>query len=241
MSSINIDIKALLEAGVHFGHKTSRWHPKMASYIHSKKEDIHIIDLTKTVEALNGAIEAASTAVSKGGKILIVGTKSQVKEEVKRVAEASGQLYVNERWVGGTLTNNKTISLQIRKLHRLEKQMLSGELEKRYNKLEIQRIQEEIDTLNNRYGGIKSMTSKPAMVLVTDAIVERNAINEAKKSNIPVIAFCYTNANPVGIDYVIPANDDAIKGLTLMLGYFETALIEANKTAKDQPAKKETK
>lgn len=243
MSDVKIDIKALLEAGVHFGHKTSRWHPKMAPYIHSKRGDAHIIDLTKTVEALDVALDAVATAVAKGGKVLFVGTKSQVKDELKRVAEATGQLYVNERWVGGTLTNNKTISLQIRKLHRLEKQIATGELERRYSKLEVQRVQEEIDTLNVRYGGIKTMVSKPAIVVVTDAIVERNAINEAKKSGIPVVAFCDTNANPAGIDYVIPANDDAIKGLQLMLGYFEEAILQANKNVKVTApvAKKEEK
>lgn len=229
MSDVKIDIKALLEAGVHFGHKTSRWHPKMAPYIHSKRGDAHIIDLTKTVEALEEALRAVSTAVAKGGKILIVGTKQQAKEEVKKVAEATGQPYVSERWVGGTLTNNKTIGSQIRKLHRLEKQMASGELEKRYSKLEVQRVQEEIDTLNLRYGGIKQMNAKPAMLLVADAIVEQNAIKEANKTNIPVVAFCDTNANPEGVDYIIPANDDAIKGIALMLSYFKEAIMAASK------------
>ena len=239
MSDVTVDIKALLEAGAHFGHKTSRWHPKMAPYIHSKRGDIHIIDLTKTVEMLETAITEAAKVVARGGKILFVGTKNQVKDKVKRLAEATNQFYVNERWVGGTLTNAKTISLQIRKLHRLEKQIASGELEKRYNKLEVQRIQEEIDALNTRYGGIKSMMNKPAMVIVTDAIVERNAINEAKKTKTPVVAFCDTNADPTDIDFVVPTNDDAIKALTLILGYFETALIEANKQAKkEQPIEK---
>lgn len=238
----NIDIKALLEAGVHFGHKTSRWHPKMAPYIHSKRGDIHIIDLTKTTEMLASAIEAAAKLVARGGKILFVGTKNQVKDEVKRVAETTNQFYVNERWVGGTLTNSKTIGLQIRKLHRLEKQMASGELEKRYNKLEVQRIQEEIDALNERYGGIKYMVNRPAMLVVTDAIVERNAINEANKSKIPVVAICDTNANPNGVDYIVPGNDDAIKGLKLILDYFEAALLKANKEVKkDVSEKKETK
>ncbi len=232
MSDVKIDIKALLEAGVHFGHKTSRWHPKMAPYIHSKRGDIHIIDLTKTVEALDTALDAVSAAVTKGGKVLFVGTKSQVKDEIKRVAEATDQLYVSERWVGGTLTNHKTISSQIRKLHKLEKQIATGELERRYSKLEVQRVQEEIDVLNQRYGGVKTMTSKPAMVVVTDAIVERNAINEAKKVGIPVVAFCDSNADPADIDYVIPANDDAIKGLHLMLSYFEEAILAASKNIK---------
>ena len=227
MSNVDIDIKDLLEAGVHFGHKTSRWHPKMAEYIHSKRQDTHIIDLVKTVEGLDKALNAVSEAVAKGGKILFVGTKSQIKDEVRRVAELTSQPYVNERWVGGTLTNIKTITSQIRKLHKLEKQMLSGELEKHYNKLEIQRFQEEIDALNLKYGGIKFMTAKPALVLVTDAIVDRNAITEANIIGSPVIAFTDTNVDPTKIDYVIPANDDAIKGLKLMLGYFEQVILEA--------------
>ncbi len=214
-----VDLKQLLEAGVHFGHKTSRWHPKMAPYIHSKKNGSHIIDLTKTAEMLEMALAAASDKVAKGGKILIVGTKNSIKDYVKEVAEDAKQPFVNERWIGGMLTNRATINLQIRKLQKLEKQMASGELEKRYNKLEVQRFQEEIDSLNKKYGGIKFMTKNPSMVFVTDAIVNKNAIKEANKMNIPVIAITDTNVNPEGIDFVVPANDDAIKGVKLILDY----------------------
>ena len=175
----DIDIKALLEAGVHFGHKTSRWHPKMAPYIHSKRQGSHIIDLTKTVENLEAALEMISQKVAKGGKVLIVGTKKSIKDKVKAVAEATSQPYVCERWVGGMLTNGTTITSQIRKLHQYEKSMASGEFEKRYSKLEVQRYQEEIDLLNLKYGGIKNLVGQPAVVFVTDAIVDKNAIREA--------------------------------------------------------------
>lgn len=236
MSKVEIDIKALLEAGVHFGHKTSRWHPKMAKYIHSKRGDSHVIDLTKTVEGLEKGLDAIAKTVEKGGKVLLVGTKKQVKDEIVRVAEVTDQPYVSERWIGGTLTNVKTITSQVRKLHKLEKQMESGELEKRYNKLEVQRIQEEIDSLNLKYSGIKNLTAKPAIVFVTDAIVDKNAIKEAKNMHIPVVAIADTNVNPDGIDYIIPANDDAVKGMKLILSYVEET-IKAAQASQDKPVK----
>ena len=236
MSKVEIDIKALLEAGVHFGHKTSRWHPKMAKYIHSKRGDSHVIDLTKTVEGLEKGLDAIAKTVEKGGKVLLVGTKKQVKDEIVRVAEVTDQPYVSERWIGGTLTNVKTITSQVRKLHKLEKQMESGELEKRYNKLEVQRIQEEIDSLNLKYSGIKNLTAKPAIVFVTDAIVGKNAIKEAKNMHIPVVAIADTNVNPDGIDYIIPANDDAVKGMKLILSYVEET-IKAAQASQDKPVK----
>ena len=227
----DIDIKALLEAGVHFGHKTSRWHPKMAPYIHSKRQGSHIIDLTKTVENLEAALEMISQKVAKGGKVLIVGTKKSIKDKVKAVAEATNQPYVCERWVGGMLTNGATMTSQIRKLHQYEKSMASGEFEKRYSKLEVQRYQEEIDLLNLKYGGIKNLVGQPAVVFVTDAIVDKNAIREANKMHIPVVALTDTNVNPDGIDYVVPANDDAIKGVELILDYLAEAITKAAKVA----------
>lgn len=228
----NIDIKALFEAGVHFGHKTSRWHPKMAPYIHSKRQGSHIIDLVKTVENLDLALDKIAKEVTKGGKVLIVGTKKTIKDKVKAVAETTNQPYVCERWIGGMLTNGATISSQIRKLHQYEKSMASGELEKRYSKLEVQRYQEAIDALNLKYSGIKNLTAKPAVVFVTDAIVDKNAIKEANKMNIPVVALVDTNVNPDGIDYVVPANDDAIKGVELILDYLAETIAKAQKSAK---------
>lgn len=224
--AVEVDIKALLEAGVHFGHKTSRWHPKMAPYIHSKRQDTHVIDLTKTVEALDAVLPVITKVAASGKSILFVGTKKQAKDIVKAAAEKAGQPYVTERWVGGMLTNVATTSAQIKKLKDLERRMASGDLEKRYNKLEVQRFQEEIDSLNEKYAGIKDLNGKPGLVIVLDTIVDANAIREAKNLNVPVVGVVDTNANPSMVDYVIPGNDDAIKGLQLMLDYFVAAVGE---------------
>ena len=167
--SVTVDMKALLEAGAHFGHKTSRWHPKMANYIHSKRQDAHIINLEKTVEGLDAALAKTAELVKSGKKVLFVGTKKQVKESVQAAAESVEMPYVTVRWVGGTLTNVDTINRQIKKVKDLERRMKSGELEARYSKLEVQRFQEEITTLNERYGGIKDMTEQPAAVIIVDA------------------------------------------------------------------------
>ena len=225
--SVQIDMKALLEAGAHFGHKTSRWHPKMAPYIHSKRQDGHIINLEKTVEGFETALPKLTEAVKAGKKVLFVGTKKQVAYDVKAAAESVDMPYVTVRWVGGTLTNVETINRQIRKLKDLERRMASGELESRYNKLEVQRFQEEIDLLNERYGGIKDMTEQPAMLIVIDANEDKNAIKEANALHIPVVALTDTNVDPTPIDYVIPMNDDSIKATRLALDYFVAAVKEA--------------
>ena len=224
--AVEVDIKALLEAGVHFGHKTSRWHPKMAPYIHSKRQDSHIIDLTKTVEGLEKALPFVTDVVSKGKQVLFVGTKKQAKDIVRETAEKAGQPFVTERWMGGMLTNVATVTGRIKELKSLERRMDSGELANRYSKLEVQRFQEEIDDLNKKYGGIKDLNGKPGAVFVTDIIEDRNAVNEAKKLGIPIIALVDTNADPGVIDYVIPGNDDAIKGLKLILDYVAAAVEE---------------
>ena len=235
--AVEVDIKALLEAGVHFGHKTSRWHPKMAPYIHSKRQDSHIIDLTKTVEGLEKALPFITKVVSSGKSVLFVGTKKQAKALVKEVAEKIDQPYVTERWMGGMLTNVTTITSQIKNLKNLERRMDSGELANRYSKLEVQRFQEEIEDLNSKYGGIKNLNGQPGAVFVTDVLEDKNAVAEARKLNIPVIAVVDTNADPSLVDYVIPANDDAIKGLKLILDYVSQAVEEGNKVS----AKKEDK
>ena len=219
-----VDIKALYDAGVHFGLKTSRWHPKMAPYIHSKRQDAHIIDLAKTVEGLEAALPFITKTVAKGKKVLFVGTKKQHKDIVKAAAQATGQHYVTERWIGGMLTNVGTMGSQVKKLKDLEKRMASGELEKRYNKLEVQRFQEEIDLLNQKYDGIKDLSGQPGVVVVLDTIADANAIREAKRLGVPVIGIVDTNADPSAVDYVIPGNDDAIKGTQLLLDYFVEAV-----------------
>lgn len=227
--AVDVDMKALFEAGAHFGHKTSRWHPKMAPYIHSKRDGAHIINLDKTVEGLEKALAFTAETAKNGKKVLFVGTKKQLKEMVKTAAEEVEMPYVTVRWVGGTLTNVETVNRQIRKLKDLEKRMASGELESRYSKLEVQRFQEEIDMLNERYGGIKEMSEQPAAVIVTDAIEDKNAVKEAKALHIPVIAICDTNVDPTGIDYVIPMNDDALKAEQLVLDYFVETIKAAKK------------
>ena len=227
--SKTIDMKELLEAGAHFGHKTSRWHPKMAQYIHSKRQDTHIINLEKTVAGLEEALALTKKIAKDGKKILFVGTKKQLKAIVKEAAESVDMPYVTERWVGGTLTNVETINRQIKKVKDLERRMKTGELEARYSKLEVQRFQEEIAVLNTRYGGIKDMTDQPAAIIVTDACEDKNAIKEAKTLHIPVIAICDTNVDPTDIDIIIPANDDSTKAEKLILDYF----VEAIKSAKN--------
>ena len=224
--AVEVDIKQLLEAGVHFGHKTSRWHPKMAPYIHSKRQDSHIINLTKTVEGLDAALPFVAAVAASGKQVLFVGTKKQAKDVVKAAADKAGQPYVTERWIGGMLTNSMTVNQQIKKLKSLEKRMESGELEKRYNKLEVQRFQEEIDLLNSKYGGIKDLNGRPGAVVVVDILSDANAVREAKTLGVPVVALVDTNANPEAIDYVVPANDDAIKGISLILDYFVQAVAE---------------
>ncbi|MBR2767044.1 30S ribosomal protein S2 [Candidatus Saccharibacteria bacterium] len=227
--TVAVDMKALLEAGAHFGHKSSRWHPKMAPYIHSKRQGAHIINLEKTVEGLEKALPKITDIAKSGKKILFVGTKKQMKDTVKEAAEAVDMPYVTVRWVGGTLTNVETVNRQIKKLKDLERRMASGELESRYSKLEVQRFQEEIDMLNERYGGIKDMTEQPAAVVVVDAIEDKNAIKEANVLKIPVIAITDSNVDPSNIDYVIPANDDSIKASKLILSYITEAVKEGKK------------
>jgi small subunit ribosomal protein S2 len=223
--AVSVDIKQLFEAGVHFGHKTSRWHPKMAPYIHSKRQDSHIIDLATTVEALEKALPFL-TKVAGSKQVLFVGTKKQAKDAVKAAAERINQPYVTERWIGGMLTNSATINTQIKKLKDLEKRMAAGDLEKRYNKLEVQRFQEEIDEMNRKYGGIKNLNGKPGAVIVVDVVADANAVKEARALGVPVIGIVDTNADPASVDYAIPGNDDAIKGLEVLLDYFTAAVQE---------------
>ncbi len=227
--TVNVDMKALLEAGAHFGHKTSRWHPKMAPYIHSKRQDAHVINLEKTVEGLEKALPKITEVVKNGKKVLFVGTKKQVKDIVKEAAEEVNMPYVTVRWVGGTLTNVETVNRQIKKLKDLERRMASGELENRYSKLEVQRFQEEINLLNERYGGIKEMSEQPTMIIVVDANEDKNAIKEANGLKIPVVALVDTNVDPTPVDYVIPCNDDSIKATKLVLSYFVEAIKEGKK------------
>lgn len=234
--AVDVDVKALLSAGAHFGHKTSRWHPKMAPYIHSKREGVHIIDLTKTAQALEEVLPFITKTVADGKQILFVGTKRQAKDIVKATAIETGMPFVTERWLGGMLTNKQTIGGRVKHLKDLEVRMAAGALDAKYNKLEVQRFQEEIDQMNHLYGGIKDLADKPGAVFVVDVITEANALREAKKLGLKTIAIADTNVDPTDIDYVIPANDDAIKTIQLIVDYVKQA-IEAGKTKTKAVAK----
>ncbi len=237
--SKSIDIKELFAAGAHFGHKTSRWHPKMAPYIHSKREGSHVIDLVKTVEKLEQATNFIEDTTATGRQVLLVGTKRQAQDAVKKAAEATGMPYVVERWLGGMLTNRTTMGARIKHLKKLEEDMASGKLESRYNKLEVQRFQEEIEQMNHLFGGIKQMTQLPAAVFVTDILHDVNAVREARKLKIPIVAVVDTNADPSNIDYPIPANDDAIKAINLIVSCISDAITAGAGKAKttSEPAK----
>ncbi len=231
----SVDIKKLLESGAHFGHVTSRWHPKMSPFIHSARGGNHILDLTKTVEALEVALPAIEKVASEGKQILLVGTKRQAKDLVKKAADETGSAYVVNRWVGGMLTNVNTMNGRIKHLSDLENKMASGELANRYNKLEVQRFQEDIDLMNHLYGGIKDLQGKPGLVYVTDIVADHLAVKEAKRLGVPVVGVVDTNADPRTVDYPIPANDDALKAIGLLLEYVVTAILSGKgkvKTAK---------
>ncbi len=231
-----VDIKQLLEAGAHFGHKTERWHPKMATYIHSKRGGSHIIDLTKTVAKLEEALAFVQETASKNKQVLFVGTKRQAQDIVRKVAEETGQPFVTERWLGGMLTNWNTVGTQIKRLVDLETKMASGELANKFNKLEVQRFQEEIEAMNVLYGGIKELNARPGVVVVFDIVHDQNAVKEAKKLGLPIVGICDTNSNPTDITYPIPCNDDAIKALQLMADYFGAAVVAGK--AKSKPTDK---
>ena len=235
-----VDIKQLLEAGAHFGHQTSRWHPKMSQYIHSKRGGSHIIDLTKTVEKLETALNFLQETAAKDRQILFVGTKRQAQDIVRKLADDTKQPFVTERWLGGMLTNWNTIGAQIKHLVDLEGKMASGELAGKYNKLEVQRFQEEIDSLNVLYGGIKELNAKPGAVVVFDVVHDSNAVKEAQKLGLPIVGIVDSNADPSGITYPVPMNDDAIKALQLFADYVGSAVNAGKaKTKKPEAAKAE--
>lgn len=237
MSTVEVDIKKLFEAGAHFGHKTSRWHPKMGPYIHSKRNGSHIIDLGQTVERLEVALGFLAQTAAAGKQILFVGTKRQAQEIVKALAEETGMPYVTERWLGGMLTNWSTIGARVKHLKDLEARMASGELTSKYNKLEVQRFQEEIDQMNAIYGGIKEMNGRPGAVVLFDVVNDENARREARKMRVPVVGLVDTNADPTAVDYPVPCNDDALKALQLVKEYMQAAV----SAGKDRTKKTEEK
>ncbi len=221
----NITIKQLLEAGAHFGHQTSRWHPRMKSYIFTKRNGIHIIDLEQTASMLDKAYEFVRQVVAEGGSILLVGTKKQAQQSIEEEARRCGMFYVNQRWLGGVLTNFATIQSRIDYLVRLEDQQSRGEF-KRLPKKEALKLGEEILRLNRQVGGFKEMTSLPAALFIVDPTKERIALAEARRVGIPVVAIVDTNCNPDDIDHPIPANDDAIRAIKLVCSRIADAVIE---------------
>ncbi|MEO5627869.1 MAG: 30S ribosomal protein S2 [Candidatus Saccharimonadales bacterium] len=237
-----VDIKQLLEAGAHFGHKTSRWHPKMSQYIHSKRNGSHIIDLTKTVDELEKALKFIEQVAGEGKQVLFVGTKRQAKDILKTAAVSTNMPYVTERWLGGMMTNKATIGGRIKHLKDLETRMENGQLAAKYNKLEVQRFQEEIDEMNHNYSGIKDLGAKAGALFVVDIIEEDNAVKEARTLGIPIVAIVDTNTDPTLIDYPIPANDDALKTIKLITDYVVSAINTGKskvKPAKDEADKDE--
>jgi small subunit ribosomal protein S2 len=228
--STEVDIKKLLESGAHFGHKTSRWHPKMAPYIFDKRDGSHIIDLTKTVEKLNEALAFLSQTSSTGKQILLVGTKRQAQDIVRKLADDTKMPFITERWLGGMLTNWNTIGGRVKHLKDLETRMASGELANKYSKLEVQRFQEEIDQMNVLYSGIKDMNGRPGAVVIFDIVHDANAVREARKMKLPIVGIVDTNADPTLVTYPIPCNDDAIKAIQLIAEYVQSAITQGKNT-----------
>lgn len=221
-----ISMKQLLEAGVHFGHQTRRWNPKMAPYIFTERNGIYIIDLQQTVKKVEEAYGVVKDIAAKGGNVLFVGTKKQAQEAIRQEAERCAMFYVNERWLGGTLTNFRTIKSRIDRLHQIEKMESDGVFEV-LPKKEVLQLRKEAARLQRFLGGIRDMTGLPAVLFIIDPRKERIAVAEARKLGIPVIAVVDTNCDPDDVDYVIPGNDDAIRAVRLLTSKMADAVIEA--------------
>ena len=221
-----ISMKQLLEAGVHFGHQTRRWNPKMAKYIFTERNGIYIIDLQKTVKKVDEAYNFVRELAAEGGNVLFVGTKKQAQDTIKEEALRSGMYFINERWLGGTLTNFSTIKKRINRLKQLEKMEADGTFEV-LPKKEVIILKKEMTRLEKVLGGIKDMPGVPDALFIVDPRKERIAIAEAHKLNIPIVAIVDTNCDPDEIDYVIPANDDAIRAVKLLTSKMADAIIEA--------------
>ncbi|EMT46872.1 MULTISPECIES: 30S ribosomal protein S2 [Anoxybacillus] len=221
-----ISMKQLLEAGVHFGHQTRRWNPKMKKYIFTERNGIYIIDLQKTVKKVEEAYNFVKELAANGGTILFVGTKKQAQDSVKEEAERSGMFYVNQRWLGGTLTNFATIQKRIKRLKEIERMAEDGTFDV-LPKKEVVKLKKELERLEKFLGGIKEMKELPDALFVIDPRKERIAVAEARKLNIPIIGIVDTNCDPDEIDYVIPANDDAIRAVKLLTSKIADAILEA--------------
>lgn len=221
-------LESMLEAGLHFGHKVSKWHPKMGPYIFTERKNIHILDLRKTAENLEKTADLFSAATHEGKTILLVGTKDQVKSIVKETGESLKIPYTSEKWIGGTLTNFPVIKKMINKYKTLIDHKATGKLSK-YTKKEQLDFDKEIEKLQRRVGGLVNLNKVPDIIFIWDPKHEKTALNEANKKGIKVIAVCDTNVNPTGVDYVIPANDDAVKGAEIIFRVVKEAISEAQK------------
>lgn len=233
-----VTMKQLLETGVHFGHRTQRWHPKMAPYIFTERNNVHIIDLQQTVKALEQAYAFIRQTVAEGQKVLFVGTKRQAQETIVREATRCGMPYVSQRWLGGTLTNWRTISARIDYLKDLEARRDAGEFDLLTKKEALMRSR-EIDKLNRRLGGLKDMKDLPAAVFIIDIRAEDTAVAEADRLRIPIVAMVDTNCDPDLIDYVIPSNDDAIRAIRLITGKMADAVMEGQALRKEMVPEEE--
>jgi small subunit ribosomal protein S2 len=239
MNVPKIDIKQLLEAGVHLGHKTLRWNPKMKQYIFGEKNSIHIIDLTQTVEFLKNALLQVHKTISSGGKILIVSTKKQASEQVSELAKETKQFFVNYRWLGGMLTNWNTIQNSIKRLKKLDEQLSKENIG--FTKKEILKFGKEKEKLQRSLGGISEMKKTPDLIFIIDTNVESLAVAEAKKLGIPIIAVLDTNSDPTGINYPIPGNDDARRSINLYCDLLKDTIQDAEKFIKNSESKEEKK
>ena len=239
MNVPKVDIKQLLEAGVHLGHKTLRWNPKMKKYIFGEKNSIHIIDLTQTVDFIKSALAQVHKTISSGGKLLVVSTKKQASEQISELAKETGQFYVNYRWLGGMLTNWNTIQNSIRRLKKLDDQLSKENLG--FTKKEIIKFTKEKEKLQRSLGGISEMKKTPDLIFIIDTNIESLAVAEAKKLNIPIIAVLDTNSDPTGIDYPIPGNDDARRSINLYCELLKNTIKDAEKFIKGDKEKTEEK
>jgi small subunit ribosomal protein S2 len=231
----NISLKALLEAGVHFGHRTHKWHPKMKPYIFTERNGVHIIDLQQTVSSLNGVCALIRDTVAAGGTVLFVGTKRQAQDTIETEAQRCGMPYVTDRWLGGTLTNWRTMKERIDELTKLEKMEATGELS-RLTKKEGLILTRRMERLRLRLGGIRNMTGLPNLVFTIDVHREATAVHESNILKIPLIALVDTNCDPTGVDYVIPSNDDAIRAIKLLTARIADAVLEGRALRKDEEA-----
>ncbi|MCL1842608.1 MAG: 30S ribosomal protein S2 [Defluviitaleaceae bacterium] len=227
-----ISMKQLLEAGVHFGHQTRRWNPKMAEFIFAERNGIYIIDLQKTVRKIDDAYRAVSEIIAGGGEMLFVGTKKQAQESIKEEALRCGMYYVNERWLGGMLTNFKTMQLRVQRLKELERMQEDGRMAV-LPKKEVAKLEHEMEKLQRNLGGVKQMKRVPDVLFIVDARKERIAIQEAQTLGIPIVAIVDTNCDPDEVDYVIPGNDDAIRAIKLIAGKLADAVLEAKQGEQD--------